>query len=264
MLTLTDQLNRSIELSATPKRIVSLVPSITELLFDLGLEEEVVGITKFCVHPQQWFRNKKRIGGTKSVNTTWVKELKPDLIIANKEENIKEQVEALYDLAPVYTSDISTLEEAITMIGQVGIITGKELAAEKIVHHILDGFTRLSFPPGHRQPNTAYLIWRNPYMSVGRDTFIHDMLTRCGFQNVFADRTRYPEISMEDLRLKNTALILLSSEPYPFREQHIAEIRHALPHASIELVDGEMFSWYGSRLCNAPSYFKQLLQTLHP
>lgn len=262
MISFCDQIGRSIELKELPRRIISLVPSQTELLFNLGLDEEVVGITKFCVHPQQWFKSKTRIGGTKSVKPALIKELGPDLIIANKEENTKEQVDALRDLAPVYTSDISTLNDALIMIRQIGIITGKEPAAEKIIHTIREGFADLSPNSGHQKTRTAYLIWRNPYMSVGGDTFIHDMLTRCGFQNVFAGQTRYPETSIEELASKNTTLILLSSEPYPFREQHIAEIRQSLPQVSIGLVDGEMFSWYGSRLQQAPAYFTSLLQKL--
>ncbi|WP_026769823.1 helical backbone metal receptor [Asinibacterium sp. OR53] len=262
MISFCDQIGRSIELKEPPRRIISLVPSQTELLFNLGLDEEVVGITKFCVHPQQWFKSKTRIGGTKSVKPALIKELRPDLIIANKEENTKEQVDALRDLAPVYTSNVSTLDGALIMIRQIGIITGKEPAAEKIIHIIREGFADLSPTSGHQKTRTAYLIWRNPYMSVGGDTFIHDMLTRCGFQNVFAGQTRYPETSIEELASKNTTLILLSSEPYPFRKQHIAEIRQSLPQASIELVDGEMFSWYGSRLQQTPAYFTSLLQKL--
>lgn len=151
MISFCDQIGRSIELKELPRRIISLVPSQTELLFNLGLDEEVVGITKFCVHPQQWFKSKTRIGGTKSVKPALIKELRPDLIIANKEENTKEQVDALRDLAPVYTSDISTLNDALIMIRQIGIITGKEPAAEKIIHTIREGFADLSPTSGHQK-----------------------------------------------------------------------------------------------------------------
>lgn len=256
-----DQIGRQLKIAFIPKRIVSLVPSQTELLFDLGLEAEVVGITKFCVHPEHWFRNKTRIGGTKTLKADLITSLHPDLIIANKEENLEEQVIPLAAIAPVFTSDISTLAHALEMIRLIGIITGKEPISENICSTIQQGFDSLSNPFA-RPLRTAYLIWHKPYMSIGGDTFIHDMLTRCGLHNVFSGKTRYPETTVAELRQLHTELILLSSEPYPFRNQHLAAIQEELPGTKILLVDGEMFSWYGSRLQQAPAYFEQLLKQL--
>ena len=255
--TYTDMTGRTVEINYPPKRIISLVPSQTELLYDLGITDEVVGITKFCVHPNEWFRTKKRVGGTKTVHLDIVKGLQPDLILANKEENTREQIEALAELYPVWISNIQTIDEGLEMIQQVGIITAKEDAANTLVSEIKDGFAHLTKAPAPRK--VAYFIWRNPWMCAGGDTFISDMLQRIGWVNTLADRMRYPELKLEELKALQPDLVLLSSEPYPFKDAHIAEIRAILPEAEIRLVDGEMFSWYGSRMREATAYFKGLL-----
>jgi ABC-type Fe3+-hydroxamate transport system substrate-binding protein len=260
MLSFTDQTGHTIQLAIKPQRIISLVPSQTELLFDLGLNEEVAGITKFCVHPQQWFQNKPRVGGTKQVNNEVIHQLNPDLIIANKEENVKGQVEDLATLYPVWTSDVNDLEDAYEMITQVGAITGKERNALLLISKIKNNFSRL--PLINPRLKTAYLIWREPYMTAGGDTFIHSMLEAAGFENIFAGKTRYPEITIEDL-LVNCQLLLLPSEPFPFKQKHIDQIRPLLPNTRMVLVDGEMFSWYGSRLAEAPGYFIKLHEQLN-
>jgi ABC-type Fe3+-hydroxamate transport system substrate-binding protein len=259
MFVFRDQLNRTITLDGLPKRIVSLVPSQTELLSDLGLDEEIVGITKFCVHPLHWFRSKAKVGGTKKVNIAAVASLYPDLIIANREENVKEQIEKLESIAPVWISNIANLEDAKQMIISVGEMTGKKEAAISLTNRIQKNFEVLrSHVEKNKFPSTAYLIWKKPYMTIGGDTFIHDMLRLGGFENVFGDSSRYPTTSIEELKSKNTELILLSTEPYPFRQEHIDELAKELPGAKILLVDGEMFSWYGSRLQYAASYIEDL------
>jgi len=265
MLSFTDQTGHTIQLPRKPQRIISLVPSQTELLFDLGLNEEVVGITKFCVHPQQWFHNKTRVGGTRQVKPDIIHQLQPDLIIANKEENVKEQVEELSRRYPVWTSDINNPEDAYEMIMQIGAMTGKERNALLLITKIKAKFAQLhrsaeQIKPGTR---TCYLIWQNPYMTAGGDTFIHSMLEAAGFENVFADKRRYPEITMDDLIISNCQLLLLSSEPFPFKQKHIDELQPLLPATKILLVDGEMFSWYGSRLAEAPGYFAKLRELLN-
>ncbi len=241
------------------QRIISLVPSQTELLYDLGLDEEVVGITKFCVHPEQWFRTKTRIGGTKNINIEKIIALKPDLVIANKEENVKEQVEALQPFTEVYVSDISTLADAKQMIMQVGALVHKKEKAGLLVEEIEKQFETLQQIHQHTTP-AAYFIWSDPYMAAGGDTFINDMMCVCGFANVFENEVRYPEINIEQLKTICCKVLLLSSEPYPFKQKHIDELQPLLTGTKIVLVDGEMFSWYGSRLIHAPAYFKQLMQ----
>jgi len=250
-----DQMHRTIELPVwPPQRIVSLVPSQTELLYALGLENEVVGITKFCVHPEAWFRTKKRIGGTKTINFEQIEALKPDLIIGNKEENDRAQIEALAERYPVWMSDIVTLADACDMIRRVGELTAKTDGANALAAQIQEGFRSLSTVP--ERPRVAYFIWRKPYMVAASGTFIHEMLGRAGFENVFAEKERYPEISLDELAAAQPDAILLSSEPYPFAEKHFAAFREVGPNVDIRVVDGEMFSWYGSRLLKAVDYFR--------
>lgn len=260
-MTFTDQMHRTIELPVwPPQRIVSLVPSQTELLHALGLEPEVVGITKFCVHPKEWFSTKKRIGGTKTVNFEKMEALQPDLIIGNKEENDRAQIEALAERYPVWMSDIATLDDACDMIGRVGELTGKAAAANDWAAQIHSSFQNLAATHDRtRSPlRAAYFIWRKPYMVAASGTFIHDMLGRSGFENVFSHHTRYPEITLEALAASQPEVILLSSEPYPFAEKHFGAFLEVCPTALIQVVDGEMFSWYGSRLLEAADYFRSL------
>jgi ABC-type Fe3+-hydroxamate transport system substrate-binding protein len=256
----TDMLGRIMDVPAQPRRIVSLVPSQTELLADLGLEEEVVGITKFCVHPEAWFRSKPRVGGTKQLSLEKVEALRADLIIANKEENERAQIERLAQVAPVWVSDIGTLPEALDMISRVGRLCCREAQAADIRSGIEAAFA-LFAKQGKEKRRVAYAIWRNPWMWAGAGTFIHDMMERCGWENVFGGTQRYPEMSLEDLKQLHPELILLSSEPYPFSEKHLPELAAAFPEAKLALVDGEMFSWYGSRLLKAPEYLARLLQS---
>lgn len=255
----TDQTGRTVSIPSGPQRIISLVPSQTELLYDLGLEEEVSGITKFCVHPDKWFRSKTRVGGTKNVKPEMVHQLQPDLIIANKEENVKEQVEELAAHYPVWVSDIHDLNSAMEMVRQVALITNREEKGQLLAEKIEADFLQLTYRlPRHENIPVAYLIWRHPWMTIGEDTFINDMLIRCGLTNVFAHLKRYPEITVRDLKESGCRWLLLSSEPYPFKQQHIHELQKELPNTKIILVDGELFSWYGSRLQYAPAYFLSL------
>ena len=248
------------QLDYVPQRIVSLVPSQTELLFHLGLEDAVAGITKFCIYPEEWRKNKIITGGTKNVDFDKITALNPDLVIANKEENTKEQIELLAVNYNVWVTDISNLEEAFQMIRDVGILTKTQNKAAKISGAIELQFSTIEQPM--TKINTCYLIWRNPYMTIGGDTFIHDLLERCGLENIFASAKRYPEIKLNELAMANCHLVILSSEPYPFKQKHIEELQALLPGTKIILANGEMFSWYGSRLLQAPAYFNKLISQL--
>jgi ABC-type Fe3+-hydroxamate transport system substrate-binding protein len=256
----TDQTGFTIQLDSRPMRIISLVPSQTELLYELGLEEQVVGITKFCVHPEHWFRSKTRIGGTKGIHAEKIFSLQPDLVIANKEENLQAEVELLRTRVPVWTSVIDTLDTALEMIQQVGMLTGKNEKAATLIQQIKTAFARLK--PACYPARVAYLIWKKPYMTVGSDSFISDMLKKCGFSPAFDHLQRYPEISEADLQAAAPEIIFLSSEPYPFKEKDINALQQLLPASRIQLVDGELFSWYGSRLKEAPEYFQHLIDQL--
>lgn len=239
------------------QRIVSLVPSLTELLYDLGLDAEVAGITKFCVHPAHWFATKARVGGTKSIKPEAIKKLDPTLIIANKEENVREQVLSLAENYRVHITDISNITDAINAIAEIGALTGKAPEAGNIIAAI-----KTAMPPQAVKLKVAYLIWQKPYMSIGGDTFISDMLMHGGFDNVFKDRYRYPETTVEELAASEAEYILLSSEPYPFGDKHAEELSKLIPEKKVLLIDGEMCSWYGSRTAKGLAYLRDLYKAL--
>lgn len=254
-----DQMGREITLPKNPTKIISLVPSQTELLVDLGLEHLIVGVTKFCVHPKHLRISKKVVGGTKNISLEKIKAAQPDIVLCNKEENTKEIVEQLEAHFPVHVSDIETLDDALELILQYGKLFDCLMPASRICSTIkkeADNFS--NYIKNRPIKRVAYFIWKNPWMSVGSDTFIHHLLEKNNFKNVFEKQKRYPEITEKELQDANPELVLLSSEPFPFKENHIKEIQDILPKADVQLVDGEYFSWYGSRLQNSFVYFKSL------
>jgi ABC-type Fe3+-hydroxamate transport system substrate-binding protein len=221
----------------------------------LGLDQEVVGITKFCVHPYHWQNEKQVVGGTKDFSLEAIDKLKPDLIIGNKEENDKTRIELLQQKYPVWISDINSLEEAKEMIAEIGQMVNRIQRADEILKNISTSFLQIKKRSSER---VLYLIWRKPWMGAGAGTFIHDMLEQLGFVNCLASVPRYPQLSANDINLLKPEHILLSSEPYPFKEKHRAELKNIISSSKINFVDGEMFSWYGSRLIKAPEYFNSL------
>jgi ABC-type Fe3+-hydroxamate transport system substrate-binding protein len=256
MSTYADQLGRFILLPEPPRRVVSVVPSQTELLYDLGLDEIVCGITRFCIHPKEWFKSKTKVGGTKQLHLERIASLQPDLIIANKEENNREQIEWLASRFPVWISDVHNLKTATEMIEQVGALCRVGESAKNLAGRIQEKFWAAE-AVFDDSLTAVYLIWNNPLMAAGSSTFIDDMMKRAGYRNLITE-SRYPEISAEMLKELQPEVLLLSSEPYPFGEKHIAFFQQLLPSAEVLLVDGEMFSWYGSRMLHAPEYFTKL------
>jgi ABC-type Fe3+-hydroxamate transport system substrate-binding protein len=252
-----DHLGRKITLNSVPSRIISTVPSQTELLHDLGLEDEVVGITKFCIHPKIWFQKKIRIGGTKHLNIERIQSLHPDLIIANKEENTKEDIEALTRIAPVWISDIKTVQDALDMIATVGTMVNKADAAQRLIKNIKTKLDLLIKP--EKVGKVLYVIWLHPIMVAASDTFINAMLQELGYENAAKHLSRYPTISEQDVAELKPDHIFLSSEPFPFKEKHIGFFKNLVPQARVRLVDGELFSWYGSRLLKIDELAKSLL-----
>lgn len=235
-------------------RIISLVPSLTELLIDLGLIDQLVGRTKFCIHPKEIITSIPKIGGTKNARIKDILNLKPDLVIANKEENTKSDIEALQPFTKVHVTNIATFEDALAAITEIGILTDRVEESKNITSKIESEFAKLQRTS---TPKTAcYLIWNDPMMTVGKDTYIHDMLCKCGLINVFESTTRYPTISVSAIREKNPDLILLSSEPFPFKQMHVESYKQTFPESKVILVDGEYFSWYGSRMLKAVKYFE--------
>ncbi len=261
MISSTDQIGNVIKLDKFPKKIISLVPSQSELLWELGLQNELVGITKFCIHPNEMFSSITKIGGTKKINIEKIKSINPDLIIANKEENQKEQIEELQKLFPVWISDIYNLTDALNMITELGNLLIKKIPAELLVNDINKKFASISKIANEK--SVVYLIWQNPIMAVSSNTFIDSMLTACSLKNLIKNNSsRYPVISTDELIKLNPDFIFLSSEPYPFNNNHIDFYKKLSPFSKVILVDGEFFSWYGSRLQYAPDYFNELLLTL--
>jgi len=257
--TFTDQLNRKVIINYPPKRIISLVPSQTELLFELGLTDEVIGITKFCIHPAAQVKSKTKVGGTKKLDIELIRGLQPDLIIGNREENTKDNIDLLSEEFPVWVSDVASLEDAMKTIGQIGDLVDRQPEAAYLNHLINAGFTDLQTLALQLRidKKVAYLIWKDPYMLAGRETYINDILMKIGLTNITKE-SRYPETDLQDLALLKPDLVFLSSEPYPFREKHLEALKLSLPGTEIMLVDGEMFSWYGSRLVKAVQYHFQL------
>ena len=256
----TDQLGNQHTFETSPKRIISLVPSQTELLFDLGLEESIVGITKFCVHPYHLKSTKTIVGGTKKVNYEKIKALKPDIVICNKEENTLEIVEELRKIVTVWITDIVTIQDNIQMIHDFGQIFNKRTQAQNLIDKTNFAYQDFqNFIKEKPIQKVAYFIWKNPYMVAGSETFVNELLKLSHFQNIYLDKGRYPEIKLENLRNDGDPdLIFLASEPYPFKEEDAFEIGRFTHHAKTIFVDGEMFSWYGSRLIKSFEYFKLL------
>lgn len=253
----SDQLHRQLSLEKTPRRIVSLVPSQTEFLVDLGLEKQLVGITKFCVHPAHLRKQIEVVGGTKNVHFNKIKTLAPEIIICNKEENSKEIVEACEKIAPTWVSVIKTIADCFKMMRGLATIFGKETEAEKIIQDISEKQSQFTKNISYRkQRKTLYLIWKNPYMAAGRDSFINSLLLLNHLDNVMPLESRYPEI--EEKQWQEAEVILLSSEPYPFKTNDVDELQEKFPQKKILLADGEYFSWYGSRLQKAFDYFQTL------
>lgn len=235
-------MEREVRISFPPVRIVSLVPSITEYLLDIGAP--VVGRTKFCVHPANKVKAIPTVGGTKNFKIEKVAGLDPDLIIGNKEENYREGIEELAKRYPVWMSDIVTLQDQYQMMHEVGKITKKEDKATIITSQVQSSLDSVRKAHGEK---VLYLIWKNPWMAAGRQTFIHSLLEYIGYENCIQE-SRYPQLFDETIEQVDPQIIMLSSEPFPFREKHIEEVSKLWPNAEVVLVDGEMYSWYGSRI----------------
>lgn len=255
-----DMIGREVILPKNPKRIICLVPSLSELLSALNLDERVVGISKFCIYPNEWFQNKSKIGGTKHVNLKKVDELQPDLIIANKEENSLDDINQLSEKYPVWVSDINSFDDALHAIEWIGELTQSEKYAKGIIFGIHKAWSTITIK--NSEPlSCAYLIWNEPFMAAAKDTFIDSILEKVHLKNVFTE-SRYPEVSIAIIEEKNPDFLFLSSEPYPFKEKHRASLQEKLPNTKVILVDGEMFSWYGNRMKNAAYYLQKLLSSI--
>ena len=249
-----EQIGNPIRFQKPFERIISLVPSQTELLVHLVGKERVIGRTKFCIHPQEAIEKIPIIGGTKKFNFKQIRELKPDLIIANKEENYKDGIEMLSQDFPVWTSDIFDLADNYSMIESLGKLTGSQKKANQIVADTKEVWEAIK---DTKQGKALYFIWQKPYMVAGRNTFINHIMAHLGIENLCIQQ-RYPEMDPYILERMDPDYVMLSSEPFPFQAKHMDAFKKMFPKARILLVDGEMFSWYGIRLIMAAEYFKNL------
>lgn len=257
---IVDHVGREVPLAGVPQRVISLCPSQTETLVSLGLGDRLVGRTRFCIHPLPELRRVTRVGGTKEVDFERIRALRPDLIIGEKEENTPEMILTLEQDYPVFVTDVRDLDSALRMVRDLGRICDLEPAAEGILSKITSSIAAIQ--PLPRPVSCLYMIWKSPWMAAGADTFINSMLEKCGFNNLATDlQGRYPMIDDDIFRQKSPAVVFLSSEPFPFKAAHITDLQRILPLSHIRLVDGEMFSWYGSRLVGVENYLNLLLRS---
>lgn len=261
MLITSDDLGRRVEFVFPPQRIISLCPSQTETLLALGLGRRVIGRTRYCVHPAEQVSAITEVGGTKQLKLPEIAALKPDLIIAEKEENRREDVAALEQEFPVYVTDVRDFASALYMVRSFGKLCAVESEAEALANAIEQRWQQLR--PLPQTKSVAYLIWRKPWMVAGRDTYIDDVLARCGLGNVFAGHpARYPKTTLDEIVARAPEIVLLSSEPYPFADEHLAEFAARLPRSKALLVDGEIFSWYGARMLKAADALQDIVNRL--
>ena len=258
MAQFVDQMGRTIAVAAQPQRIVSLVPSQTELLIHFGLEEQLIGRTQFCIHPAPIVATIPAVGGTKNFKLAEIAALEPDLIVGNKEENNQEGIEWLAERFPVWMSDVRTYDDALKMIADLGALTGRSLQAKVLLGKLAQ--LRDGLQPIRNPIRVAYLIWHNPIMAAGSDTFINELLKLCGFINPLTRHDgRYPQVTVADLQLAQLDAIFLSSEPFRFRQRHIAWYQERIENVVVKPIDGELFSWYGNRLLKAIPYMQALI-----
>lgn len=246
-----------------PARIVSLVPSITELVCELGLAAQLVGRTGFCVHPRETLKRIPKVGGTKDVNLAKVRALAPSHVLLNIDENTQPTAAALAQFVPhlVVTHPAGPLDNP-PLYRLIGGIFGCETAAEALCARFQNAYAALArAAQAWPRQRVLYLIWKNPWMTVSPDTYIARMLALAGWDSVPRSASaRYPQVQLDQQLLQDVDLLLLASEPYRFRERHIAELRAlaAMRGKMLALIDGEMTSWYGSRAIAGMDYLRRL------
>lgn len=257
MITILDHLGRQVVLPKKPQRIISICPAITSTLFEIGAGETVIGRTEYCIFPKDQVEVVPVIGGTKQVDFEKIRQLKPDLILAEKEENTKVIVKTLEKEFPVFVFEVQSLEENERFITDLGKLTKQEEQAAHLLENVKQAFQGI---PNFSNETAAYMIWQEPYMVVGHNTYINSVLKTLGFINPFTDRkSRYPIIQLEDIVQANLQYLLLASEPFHFTEEHRNYFSNILPNTTVLNVDGEMF-WYGSNSVPGFQYIQQLFE----
>jgi ABC-type Fe3+-hydroxamate transport system substrate-binding protein len=267
-LSVQDAFGKSFEMAEPARRIISLIPSITEIFFTLGVEDRVVGVTKFCTEPPEGVAGKPKVGGQKNPRVDAIIDLKPDLVVANVEENRKEHVEALQAAGlNVFVTYPRTVREGIRLIRDLGVLTDASAQSEALATRCGDALAEVEQATVDRAPVRAFCpIWRNPYMTINHDTFIHDMLRVCGGENIFHDYPqRYPKVTLTEMAARKPEVILLPDEPFPFGEKHLPDfdpLREvpAVRAGRLHLLDGKILCWYGPRIADSLGTLSKLLQ----
>ena len=253
-----DASGATFKLPAPPRRIVSLVPSITETLFALGAGDDVVGCTIYCREPADGVAGKTRVGGEKNPRLDVIRDLGPDLVLANVEENVREHVDTLRGWGvPVYVCYPRTVAEGIRLVRELGEVTARTRRGGELAEELGAALDAVQAASGARRARVFCPIWRQPYMTINRDTYVHDMLAVCGADNVFAERAeRYPVVELAAVAAAAPDVIVLPDEPYRFRRAHLPDFS---PHAEmpavrdgrVHFIDGKLLTWYGPRIAEA-------------
>lgn len=249
-----DHLGNELLFRTKPKRIVSLVPSLSELVSAYEPDIELIGVTRFCEHPVKLRKEKTIIGGTKDLDIDKIIGLNADLILANKEENTKLDVTKLQDGQSVFVTDINDPQKAAAFIGEFETLV--EIPESKKIHNKIKKALDLTIDKF--KGTVAYVIWKDPLMLAGKNTYIDSWFSKIGLVNVVSSN-RYPSVSVKELIALSPDYVFLSSEPYPFKERNRQEFKKQFPGSKIVLVDGRLFSWYGPAILEAPQYFSKLL-----
>ncbi|HME68526.1 MAG TPA: helical backbone metal receptor [Myxococcota bacterium] len=254
-----------------PRRIVSLVPSLTEALFVLGLGERVVGVTDWCVYPAEGVAPLPKLGGTKNPDLPAILALRPDLVIANQEENRRQDVERLRAAGiAVWVTYPRTVRDGAVLLREIALLGATEEAIRDVVEPVEAALDAALAARGGPRQRVFCPIWRDPWMSVGPDTYAHDLLSLCGGENVFGGRSdrRYPRVRLAEVEAAAPDVVLLPDEPYSFGPVDAAEIARLDTPAShegrIHLIDGTWVSWYGPRICGALEGLCALLAPQRP
>jgi len=274
---LTDAIGRVHALARTDARIVSLVPSVTELLFALGIGDRLVGRTGFCIHPKDSIKTVPKVGGTKSVDVERIRELAPTHLIVNIDENEKPTIDQLANFVPnvIVTHPLGPLDN-LPLYRLLGSIFSREGRAGELCEAFQKAYVNaVGACADLPRERVLYLIWKSPWMTVSRDTYVSRTLAAVGWDTVdIESRDRYPKIELTPKLLSGVGRVLLSSEPYAFRERHLDEVRQLLvasgtdfvpspmedldSSATVSMIDGEMTSWYGSRAIEGMKYLSRL------
>ena len=256
----------------TPVRIASLVPSLTELAIELGLRGQLVARTGFCIHPAEAVREVRKVGGTKDVNLAKLRRAAPTHVLVNVDENRLDTVEAMrawpaaarpeiivtHPLAP--RDNLALVAQMVAAFGHLPGVAGRAAMLDEALRAEL----ALTDPAVRPVQRVLYLIWRDPWMTLARDTYISGMLARVNWLTLPATKggasgaARYPVLGGDEAWLVEVDQVLLSTEPFPFGAKHMDEAQRLCPRARVRLVDGELLSWYGARAVPGLRYLRQL------